>query len=66
MKSPTCGLPRHKTEKGTMSEPKLQDQTPPTNELATRSRPSKVKVKALPGTLECVASNSKLSNNSSK
>ncbi|MCO5603302.1 hypothetical protein L7F22_057451 [Adiantum nelumboides] len=71
MKSPAHGLSRHKTaEKGTMSdsELELQDQTPPTNHLVTRSSPSKVevKVKAAPGTLECVASNSKQSTNSLK
>ncbi|MCO5550907.1 hypothetical protein L7F22_004401 [Adiantum nelumboides] len=71
MKSPARGLPRHKTaENGTMFDSKLelQDQTPPTNQLVTRSSSSKVevKVKAMPGTLECVASNSKQSKKSLK
>ncbi|MCO5558027.1 hypothetical protein L7F22_011602 [Adiantum nelumboides] len=71
MKSPARGLSRHKTAgKGTMSdsEVELQDQTPPTNQLVTRSSPSKVevKVKAAPGTLKCVASNSKQSTKSLK
>ncbi|MCO5596931.1 hypothetical protein L7F22_051002 [Adiantum nelumboides] len=71
MKSPARGLSRHKTiGKGTMfdSELELQDQTPPTNQLMTQSSPSKVevKVKAMPGTMECIASNSKQSTNSSK
>ncbi|MCO5554913.1 hypothetical protein L7F22_008451 [Adiantum nelumboides] len=46
-----------------MSELELQDQTPPTNELAMQSSLSKVEVKveAMLGTLECVASNSKQS-----
>ncbi|MCO5593115.1 hypothetical protein L7F22_047121 [Adiantum nelumboides] len=71
MKSLARGLSRHKTtEKGTMSDSELdlQDQTPPTNQLVRRSSPSKVevKVKAVPGTLECVASNSKQSTKSLK
>ncbi|MCO5575262.1 hypothetical protein L7F22_029062 [Adiantum nelumboides] len=57
-------------EKGTMfdSELELQDQTPPTNQLVTQSSPSKVevKVKAAPGTLECIASNLKQSAKSLK
>ncbi|MCO5606871.1 hypothetical protein L7F22_061062 [Adiantum nelumboides] len=46
----------------------LQDQTPPTNQLVMQSSPSKVevKVKAVLGTPECVASNSKQSTKSSK
>ncbi|MCO5576113.1 hypothetical protein L7F22_029920 [Adiantum nelumboides] len=47
MKSPACGLSRHKTAgKGTMSHSKLelQDQTPPTNQLVTQSSPSKVEI----------------------
>ncbi|MCO5590907.1 hypothetical protein L7F22_044882 [Adiantum nelumboides] len=68
MKSSARGLPRHKTGMDTMSELELQDQTPPTNELVTRSSPSKVavKVKAMPGTLKCFASNSKQSTKSLK
>ncbi|MCO5567719.1 hypothetical protein L7F22_021413 [Adiantum nelumboides] len=51
-----------------MFELELQDQSPPANELEMRSSPSKVeiKVKAVPGTLECVASSSKQSTKSSK
>ncbi|MCO5551548.1 hypothetical protein L7F22_005052 [Adiantum nelumboides] len=68
MKSSARGLPRHKTGKGTLSELELQDQTPPTNELAMQSSPSKleVKVKAVPSTLECIAFNSNQSTKSSK
>ncbi|MCO5600957.1 hypothetical protein L7F22_055074 [Adiantum nelumboides] len=68
MKSRTRGLPRHKTGKGAMSKLELQDQIPPVNELAAQSNPSKVevKVKAMPGTLECIAFNSKQSTKSSK
>ncbi|MCO5580122.1 hypothetical protein L7F22_033989 [Adiantum nelumboides] len=71
MKSLARGLSSHKTVgKGTMSDSKLelQDQTPPINQLVTRSCPSKVevKVKAVHGTPECVASNSKQSTKSLK
>ncbi|MCO5603566.1 hypothetical protein L7F22_057717 [Adiantum nelumboides] len=71
MKSRARGLSRHKIAgKGIMSDSKLelQDQTPPTNQLVMRSSPSKVdvKVKAMLGTLECVASNSKQSTKSLK
>ncbi|MCO5573587.1 hypothetical protein L7F22_027359 [Adiantum nelumboides] len=67
MKSLARGLPRHKTEKGTISDSNLNFKIKPL-ELATRSNPSKVevKVKVVTGTLECVASNSKQSTKSSK
>ncbi|MCO5576747.1 hypothetical protein L7F22_030566 [Adiantum nelumboides] len=68
MKSSACGLSRHKAGKGTMSNLQIefQDQTPPTNQLVMQSSPSKVevKVKAVLGTLECIASSSKQSTKS--
>ncbi|MCO5592629.1 hypothetical protein L7F22_046632 [Adiantum nelumboides] len=60
MKSPARGLSRHKTAgKDTMSdsELELQDQTPPTNQLVTRSTPSKVEkvYQAIPSNGELLA-----------